>query len=239
MKAVTADFEVKLRLKPLEQQTFDGCQELTMVSIPGHTPGSVFFLYKNKFLFTGDSLCYSPARKQLWAFRLQCWQDWQMQRRSLERLRTLGGFSWVLPGHGIPHRFDSVEEADESLQKCLSWMDTQDAGYTNIIWYILFKAVRMNAKNSRFKLWIADNLVLPAGAKRVIPTAVMPSWQLYSLMLLPWLVITPAMLTLSTNPWPSLGNSCSAAAKSLAQSCKTYGLQLAWPEISRSLQLRK
>jgi len=199
---VTADFEVKLRMAPLEVQTLEDCPELTIVSIPGHTAGSVFFLYKQKFLFTGDSLGYSPAREHLWAFRLQCWQDWQLQRRSLAHLRTLGGFTWVLPGHGIQHRFASAAEADESLQKCLSWMDTQASGNTNIIWYILFKAMRMSAKNNyelknRFKLWIADNLVLPAGAKRVIPTAVMPSWQLYGLLLLP--LLAPAMLICSTN----------------------------------------
>lgn len=210
---VTANFEVKLRMAPLEEQNLEGCPELKIVSIPGHTAGSVFFLYKNKFLFTGDSLAYSPAREHLWAFRLQCWQDWQLQRRSLERLRTLGGFTWVLPGHGIQHRFASATQADESLQKCLSWMDTQATGHTNIIWYILFKAMRMSAKNNRFKLWIADNLVLPAGAKRVLPTVVMPSWQLYGVLLLPWLVVPTAMMICSPNRLSLLGQRCVAFCK--------------------------
>lgn len=35
------------------------CRELKVVPIPGHTPGSVAILYKDTFLFTGDSMHYS------------------------------------------------------------------------------------------------------------------------------------------------------------------------------------
>lgn len=35
------------------------CRELKVVPVPGHTPGSVAILYKDTFLFTGDSMHYS------------------------------------------------------------------------------------------------------------------------------------------------------------------------------------
>lgn len=42
---------------------------LTMVHLPGHTPGSVFIQYKEHFLFTGDSLHWSRVDGRLTGFR--------------------------------------------------------------------------------------------------------------------------------------------------------------------------
>ena len=39
--------------------------DLEIIHTPGHSPGSIMFLYKKKFLFTGDSLAFSPAKGHL------------------------------------------------------------------------------------------------------------------------------------------------------------------------------
>ena len=68
--------------------------------VPGHTRGSVVFAVDKTWLFTGDSLAWSPERGDLTAFRDACWYSWAEQARSLARLATTTPFSWVLPGHG-------------------------------------------------------------------------------------------------------------------------------------------
>jgi glyoxylase-like metal-dependent hydrolase (beta-lactamase superfamily II) len=80
---------------------------LTAIPVPGHTRGSVVFHLDERYLFTGDSLAYSRARKTLTAFRRQCWYSWEQQAQSLERLSPLS-FEWVLPGHGDRKREDPV-----------------------------------------------------------------------------------------------------------------------------------
>src|SRR3569832_1914335 len=47
--------------------------DLLVIPTPGHTRGHVVFLYRNKFLFTGDHLAWSPARQTLTAFRSVSW----------------------------------------------------------------------------------------------------------------------------------------------------------------------
>lgn len=94
--------------------------ELTVIPVPGHTRGSQVLLYKNRFLFTGDHLAWSPATNTLTAFRGACWYSWAEQTRSMEKL--LGyGFEWVLPGHGriknLPRR-----EMKRHLAACAEWM---------------------------------------------------------------------------------------------------------------------
>lgn len=43
--------------------------QFTMVHLPGHTPGSVFIQFQERFLFTGDSLHYSRTDGRLTGFR--------------------------------------------------------------------------------------------------------------------------------------------------------------------------
>ena len=94
--------------------------ELTVIPVPGHTRGSAVLLYREKYLFTGDHLAWSPARRALTAFRTACWYSWAQQTRSMERL--LGyRFEWVLPGHGRIHR-DTPERMREHLSACVEWM---------------------------------------------------------------------------------------------------------------------
>jgi glyoxylase-like metal-dependent hydrolase (beta-lactamase superfamily II) len=96
--------------------------DLTAIPVPGHTRGHMVLLYRNKYLFTGDHLAWSPARETLTAFRSACWYSWPEQTRSMERLLDYD-FEWVLPGHGRIHH-DTPEGMRAHLRRCLDWMRT-------------------------------------------------------------------------------------------------------------------
>jgi glyoxylase-like metal-dependent hydrolase (beta-lactamase superfamily II)/ferredoxin len=98
-------------------------QELLALPVPGHTRGHVVLLYRQKFLFTGDHLAWSPNRKTLTAFRSACWYSWVEQTQSMEKLRAFD-FEWVLPGHGRIHH-DSRENMRSHLERCIEWMKTR------------------------------------------------------------------------------------------------------------------
>ena len=94
--------------------------ELIAIPVPGHTRGHMVLLYKNKFLFTGDHLAWSPNRKTLIAFRSACWYSWTEQIKSMEKLLDYE-FEWVLPGHGRIHH-DSAANMGMHLEQCIQWM---------------------------------------------------------------------------------------------------------------------
>jgi len=96
--------------------------DLLAIPVPGHTRGHVVYLYKNKFLFTGDHLAWSPVRQTLTAFRSVAWYSWPEQTSSMEKLLSYE-FEWVLPGHGDMHH-DSAENMHHHLKRCISWMKT-------------------------------------------------------------------------------------------------------------------
>ena len=96
--------------------------ELLVIPTPGHTRGHVVFLYRKKFLFTGDHLAWSPRRETLTAFRNVAWYSWPEQIRSMEKLLSYE-FEWVLPGHGDIHHASAQTMHDE-LERCVSWMKT-------------------------------------------------------------------------------------------------------------------
>jgi glyoxylase-like metal-dependent hydrolase (beta-lactamase superfamily II)/ferredoxin len=96
--------------------------ELSVIPVPGHTRGHAVLLYKNKFLFTGDHLAWSPARLTLTAFRSACWYSWTEQTRSMEKLLDYD-FEWVLPGHGRIHH-DTRAQMRSHLKRCIEWMKT-------------------------------------------------------------------------------------------------------------------
>jgi glyoxylase-like metal-dependent hydrolase (beta-lactamase superfamily II)/ferredoxin len=93
-----------------------------LLSIPtsGHTRGHQVLLHRNKIMFTGDHLAWSPARNTLTAFRDVCWYSWKEQTRSMEKLLDYR-FEWVLPGHGRIHN-GSAEEMHEHLKRCVATM---------------------------------------------------------------------------------------------------------------------
>jgi glyoxylase-like metal-dependent hydrolase (beta-lactamase superfamily II)/ferredoxin len=94
--------------------------ELTIIPVPGHTRGHIVLLYKNKYLFTGDHLAWSPVKERLTASRSVCWYSWTEQTRSMEKLLDYD-FEWVLPGHGRIHR-DTPDSMRASLRHCIEWM---------------------------------------------------------------------------------------------------------------------
>jgi glyoxylase-like metal-dependent hydrolase (beta-lactamase superfamily II)/ferredoxin len=97
-------------------------EDLLVIPTPGHTRGHSVLLYRDRYLFTGDHLAWSPVRNTLTAFRSACWYSWPVQTRSMERL--LGyKFEWVLPGHGRIHHAPAAEMRAE-LEKCVEWMSS-------------------------------------------------------------------------------------------------------------------
>ena len=113
-----ARYGVEHVIKGAEAARLDS--DLLVIPTPGHTRGHAVLLYKDKCLFTGDHLAWSPTRHTLTAFRSACWYSWTVQTRSMERL--LGyGFEWVLPGHGRIHH-DTAEGMRRHLEGCVEWM---------------------------------------------------------------------------------------------------------------------
>jgi len=98
-------------------------KDLLLIPTPGHTRGHVVYLYKNKFLFTGDHLAWSPARATLTAFRSVAWYSWPRQIESMEKLAQ-HDFEWVLPGHGSIHH-DTKPNMRYHLASCIAWMKTR------------------------------------------------------------------------------------------------------------------
>jgi glyoxylase-like metal-dependent hydrolase (beta-lactamase superfamily II) len=94
--------------------------DLLVIPTPGHTRGHQVLLYREKFLFTGDHLAWSPAKRTLTAFRNVNWYSRSEQTRSMEKLLRYR-FEWVLPGHGRIHH-DTSDAMREHLRRCVEWM---------------------------------------------------------------------------------------------------------------------
>jgi glyoxylase-like metal-dependent hydrolase (beta-lactamase superfamily II)/ferredoxin len=95
--------------------------ELTVIPVPGHTRGSIALLYKERYLFTGDHLWFSPSQGRLVAARSVCWYSWAEQVRSVERLLDFR-FEWVLPGHGRRYRAASAAAMRAEIERALKAM---------------------------------------------------------------------------------------------------------------------
>jgi glyoxylase-like metal-dependent hydrolase (beta-lactamase superfamily II)/ferredoxin len=96
--------------------------DLLVIPVPGHTRGHVVYLYRNKFLFTGDHLAWSPARETLTGFRSVAWYSWTKQTESMQKLLSYE-FEWVLPGHGDIQHADA-QTMHHHLERCVAWMKT-------------------------------------------------------------------------------------------------------------------
>ena len=105
------------------QQPIELDHDLVAIPTPGHTRGHVVYLYRGKFLFTGDHLAWSPNRNTLTAFRSATWYSWGEQIESMKKLLDYD-FEWVLPGHGDMHH-DDVDGMRRHLRSCIAWMETK------------------------------------------------------------------------------------------------------------------
>ncbi len=93
---------------------------LTIIPTPGHTRGHAVLLYRERFLFTGDHLAWSPNYEHLIAFRRHNWYSWPETIRSMERLLDYR-FEWVLPGHGRRAHYPHTVMR-EKVAECVEWM---------------------------------------------------------------------------------------------------------------------
>jgi glyoxylase-like metal-dependent hydrolase (beta-lactamase superfamily II)/ferredoxin len=94
--------------------------DLVALPTPGHTPGHMVLLHRDRHLFSGDHLWWSDALGSLSASRAVCWYSWEEQIRSMERLREYS-FESVLPGHGR-RAFGSRESMRAHLSTCIERM---------------------------------------------------------------------------------------------------------------------
>jgi glyoxylase-like metal-dependent hydrolase (beta-lactamase superfamily II)/ferredoxin len=82
------------------------------IPVPGHTPGSMALLYKDKFLFTGDHLWWDTETKMLDAPQRLVWRT-RVLVASIEKLLA-HHFEWVLAGHG-----DRIKLSSDDMAKHL------------------------------------------------------------------------------------------------------------------------
>jgi glyoxylase-like metal-dependent hydrolase (beta-lactamase superfamily II) len=100
-----APFATEL-LRGREPAAIDG--DILAIPVPGHTAGSVAYLYDGRCLFTGDSLAWSFELDDLEAYEDYCWFSWAEQIESLRRLIGYR-FEWVFAGHGGSHYLPAAE----------------------------------------------------------------------------------------------------------------------------------
>jgi glyoxylase-like metal-dependent hydrolase (beta-lactamase superfamily II) len=108
-------------LEGREPMTLAG--DLVAIPVPGHTKGSVAYLYESRCLFTGDSLAWSFETDDLTAWRDFCWYSWPEQIKSLARLLAYP-FEWVLAGHGGSKGL-AAAEMHARLAALIKRMETQ------------------------------------------------------------------------------------------------------------------
>jgi glyoxylase-like metal-dependent hydrolase (beta-lactamase superfamily II)/ferredoxin len=116
IRSRTASVEVQ----PKGLDPFRVNDDFLMIPTPGHTKGHSVFLYREKFLFTGDHLAWDPDDERLIAFRNACWYSWSEQITSMSRLLDFS-FEWVLPGHGRPVHLPA-DRMHHELERCVAWM---------------------------------------------------------------------------------------------------------------------
>jgi glyoxylase-like metal-dependent hydrolase (beta-lactamase superfamily II)/ferredoxin len=113
----TADIEVQLEIsEPLQLD-----DDFLVIPVPGHTKGSVAYLYREKYLFSGDHLWWSPNVNGLHASPRVCWYDWDLQIASMERLLEFE-CEWVLPGHGRRYQAASAAAMRGEIERVVARM---------------------------------------------------------------------------------------------------------------------
>ena len=96
--------ELERSAQPDAEWIIDGTGPITLapgftaIPTPGHTRGHCVLLH-DRFLFTGDHLCWNREQTRLKAWRSKCWYSWPEQIASMAAL-SAWDFEWILPGHG-------------------------------------------------------------------------------------------------------------------------------------------
>ena len=112
----TNDYEIILE----GTDDFEIAKDLIVIPVPGHTKGSVVFLYQEKYLFTGDHLAFSTRLNHLHGFKNHCWHSLDLLIDSMEKLLNYN-FTWVLPAHGSPY-YGTKQEVQKSLYQCIEYL---------------------------------------------------------------------------------------------------------------------
>ncbi|MBO4446119.1 MAG: MBL fold metallo-hydrolase [Clostridia bacterium] len=93
---------------------FFGPIEVKAVSTPGHTPGSICYLFDN-IMFSGDTLfCRTCGRTDLFRGNLADMHE------SIQKLGKLAGDFIVYPGHGPSTTLDSERKTNRFMRK-IEW----------------------------------------------------------------------------------------------------------------------
>ena len=88
--------------------------EVKAVSTPGHTPGSICYLFDN-IMFSGDTLfCRTCGRTDLFRGNLADMHN------SIQKLGKLNGDYIVCPGHGISTTLDAERKTNRFMRK-IEW----------------------------------------------------------------------------------------------------------------------
>jgi glyoxylase-like metal-dependent hydrolase (beta-lactamase superfamily II)/ferredoxin len=115
---VSGTRDVEIKLHGTDPVAFD--DELLFIPVPGHTPGSVCLLYRQRFLFSGDHVWWDVRGERVFASRSVCWYDWDEQTASMQRLAAYR-FEWLLPGHGMRCNLPA-DHMSEQLARCVRRM---------------------------------------------------------------------------------------------------------------------
>lgn len=72
--------------------------DFRIIPVPGHTPGSMALVFRNRYLFTGDHMWWDPESQCLDLPSVYVWNH-QLLEQSTATLVNIP-FEWILPGHG-------------------------------------------------------------------------------------------------------------------------------------------
>ena len=107
------------------QEPLELAPQIELLPTPGHTPGSLCLLLgdQRRVLFSGDHVWWNRDQDVLVCSERYCWWDFNVQIRSLQRLKPLD-VAWLLPGHGHRQHFQPSAWT-EAVTQTLTWIQAQ------------------------------------------------------------------------------------------------------------------
>lgn len=113
-----------------ETETYEYQPEFMLVPTPGHTEGHMMMLYKQKYLFSGNSLFYDEEFSRLDVCNpLATRYSFEEQTMSLEKLLVLD-FEWLLPSRGQRVHLEKSEmknQLQEAIDRAWNMPDAEAA----------------------------------------------------------------------------------------------------------------